>query len=101
LACHIVIKATSPIAHEVSHDQGHLDGVASQSRLIAADDDIAARRFRQQLPETAPGQKVVAGPAIVHVFDLWNGAKFHPLNQFATSVRLDIQAELLFALVIL
>ena len=45
----VVEEPAAAIAHEVADDERHFDRVATEARLIAADDDVAALRLGDQL----------------------------------------------------
>lgn len=51
LSCRVIEQPAAAIAHEVANDERHLDRIATEARLIAADDDVAALRLCDQRPQ--------------------------------------------------
>jgi len=101
LARRIVIEPASAIADQVSYDQGDLDRIASQSRLVSANDDVTALRIREKLAESFASQEVIACAPVIDIRHDGILAELLLLDQLATSSSLDIKAELLLALIIL
>src|SRR5690606_29503526 len=65
----VVEEAATVVSHEVADDQGHLKSISSETRLIAAHDDIARLCLGQETTETIARVEVIAGFTIVHVLD--------------------------------
>src|SRR5690606_40203054 len=86
----------------VADDQGHLKSISSETRLIAAHDDIARLCLGQETTETIARVEVIAGFTIVHVLDdLGRSRQPESLDEVNTAAALYVQAELLFAFIVL
>ena len=101
LPAHVVEEAAAAIADQVADHQGDLDGVATEPRLVAADDDVSRLRVGDQSPDPQPVVEVIARLAVIHVLDHRQVTKRQPLDELLAPGALDIEAELLLALVVL
>ena len=95
------VEPATTITNQIADDERHLDRVAAEARLIAADDDVAALRLGEELPETRAREEVISTAPIVHVVSSGLMGESHPRGHLAAPGRLDIEAELLLALVVL
>ncbi|MFT3697690.1 MAG: hypothetical protein QM831_31415 [Kofleriaceae bacterium] len=97
----VVVELTAAIANQIANDERHLDRIAAESRLIATDDDVATFRFREELAQTRASEKVIARTTIVHVVDARLVRQLHTRDHLVATLGLDVEAELLLALVVL
>ncbi|HEY6174284.1 MAG TPA: hypothetical protein VIX73_07560 [Kofleriaceae bacterium] len=101
LTGHVVIESASTITDQIADDKSHLDRVAAQTRLIAADDHVAALCFAEHLPQARACMKIIARSSIIDVGNTFSVAKTESLDHLRATIGLDVEAELLLTVVVL
>jgi hypothetical protein len=101
LPCHIVVEPASAIANQIADDKRDLESIATKARLIATYDHIAALSVIEHLSQAGPSVEVITRSPIVHVGCTLDGLESESLDRLPTSIRLDIETELLLALIVL
>jgi hypothetical protein len=101
LSARVIEQAATAIADQVTDDERDLDCIATEARLIATDDDVTALRFCDQSAQTRAREEVIARASIVDVVDVQLAGETHASDVLFAALRLDIEAELLLAFVVL
>jgi hypothetical protein len=67
LAGGVVEESNAVVAHQLAHDEGGVDGIAAEARVVAADDDVAGPDLGDQPVEgRAPGEVIARMPSSMY-----------------------------------
>src|SRR5262249_13103996 len=84
----VIEQPATAIAHEIADDECHLDRVATEARLIAADNHVATLGFCEEPTQTGAAKEIVTSAAIVGIVDARFIREVHTCDVLVAALRL-------------